>query len=215
MNETEQIDEALPSALPAQGRKPKSPGRVAAARRLNELGLRGPGGRMPVHGLRALETMLARGQEPPGMIGQLLAHFEREFLSDLGGPEDVSSKERALCRRLAELELLIGLVKARLTTTQGGPRRLPWARERDLLTVHARLADSFTRTASALGLQRREKPVPSLEDWLAEHYPAEEERDDGSKKETGDPAEAPGVVGTGEPQGDGQAESADEGQVAQ
>ena len=131
------------------------------------LGLRGPGGRMPVHGIRALEAMLARGEEPPGKIGQLLANLEGEFLADLGGPEDASAKEMGLCRRLAELELLIGLVKARLTTTQGGPRRLPWAREKDILTIHARLSDSFTRTAVSLGLERRAKDIPSLQAFLA------------------------------------------------
>ena len=180
-NENEQLGGPLPVALPAQGRKPKSPGRVAAARRLNEMGLRGPGGRMPVHGIRALESMLSRGQNPEGRIGQLLAEFEQGFLADLGGPEDASAKEVGLCRRLAELELLIGLVKARLTTGRGGPRRLPWAREKDLLTVHGHLTDSFTRTALALGLQRRAKPVPSLEDYIAQKYGHDPDDDDGAQ----------------------------------
>ena len=161
-SEFEEIGAPLPTALPHEARKTKSPGRVAAARRLNELGLRGPGGRLPVHGIRAIEVMLARGEEPPGKIGQLLANLEGEFLADLGGSDQASAKETGLCRRLAEVELLIGLVKARLTTTQGGPRRLTWAREKDLLTIHARLSDSFTRTASALGLQRRSRNVTDL-----------------------------------------------------
>ena len=190
-NESEQIAKPLPSALPAQGRKPKSPGRVAAARRLNELGLRGPGGRMPVHGIRALEAMLSRGQAPEGKIGTLLADFEQGFLADLGGPDEASAKETGLCRRLAELELLIGLVKARLTTGRGGPRRLPWAREKDLLTVHGHLTDSFTRTALAIGLARRARPVPSLAEYLEGKYGQQPDGDgDGDPGRPGTDSEA-------------------------
>jgi hypothetical protein len=159
------VTDAPPERAP---RKAKSPGRVAAAKRLNELGLRGVGGRKPVHGLRALAALLGRGEVPAGPIGAILASHEGAFLSDLGGRENVSSMEVGLCRRLAETELFIALIRARLTTEAGGPRRLPWAQEKELLGLHARLADSFTRTASALGLKKRAKELPSLHDLLAD-----------------------------------------------
>ncbi len=197
-NETEQIASALPSALPPREEKrQKSPGRVAAGRRLNELGLRGPGGRMPVHGLRALEGMLARGQTPEGRIGQLLGEFEAEFLGDLGGREAASAKERGMCRRLAELELFIGLVKARLTTGKGGPRRLPWASEKDLLDVHGRLAERFGKICEALGLERRTKSVGNIAEYyadlhrrgLADQDEDEPPADGASGQDTGKPAD--------------------------
>ncbi len=149
--------------------KPKSPGRVAAAKRLNELGLAYRGGVAPTHGLRALEAMLGRGEAPPGKVGQLLAEHEGHFLADLGGREHASAMEQGLCRRLAETELLLALVKARLTTEGGTPRGLPWERQKDLLMVHARLADSYTRTATALGLKRRE--VDPLEIHVTRYVP--------------------------------------------
>jgi hypothetical protein len=100
--------------------------------------------------------MLGKGEEPPGLIGTLLAQHEAAFLSDLGGREHASEMEQACCRRLAELELFVALVKAKLTTEAGVARRLSSTQTKELLTLHASMVRSFVQTASALGLKRRE-----------------------------------------------------------
>jgi hypothetical protein len=99
--------------------------------------------------------MLGKGEALPGAIGRLLAEHETAFLSDLGGREHASEMERGCCRRLAELELFVSLIRGRLTTVQGAPRRMPWTQERELLQLHASMVRSFVQTASALGLKRR------------------------------------------------------------
>lgn len=148
--------------------KPKSPGRVAAAKRLNELGLRGTGGRPPSHGFRALEALLAHGAAPAGPLGVLLAEREAAYLADIGGRENVSSMEAGVCRRLAGGDLFLSLLVARVITPNGRSSRLTWQQTKDLAALHARLSESYTRMAQALGLKRRAKDVPTLEDLLAD-----------------------------------------------
>jgi len=87
-------DFANATAAPARG---KSPGRVATARRLNKLGLRGVGGRKPTHGLRALQELLRRGQTPEGLAGTVLREYETALAGDFDG--SLSAKEAGACRR--------------------------------------------------------------------------------------------------------------------
>ncbi len=146
--------------LSGMGRyRQKSPGRVAAAVRLNRLGLRGVGGRKPSHGLKMLAGLLKRGVDHETFVGRLLAERLACYVEDLGGRESLSEMEHGLCERLSEGDLFLALIRARLINAQGGPRRLAWSATKDVAVTHARLSDSYTRIAQALGLKRRAKVV--------------------------------------------------------
>jgi hypothetical protein len=168
---------------PTRKRK-KSPGRVLAMQRLNEAGLRGNGGRRPVHGIRALEALLARGERPEGMIGHLLAAHEQEALEDRENP---TSRARGVARRSAEYELYIGLVKARLITESGALRRMSWQREKDLIMTGAALAEKYLKVAELLGIDAQVKDVldPFRAEMLRQEREAEREERQAAEAQEG------------------------------
>ncbi len=134
----------------------KSPGRVAAMRRVNELGLRGTGGHPVEHGLRSLEERLRRGHELPGGVGVLLREEEAGVLADLGGAEQVSNMERGLARRIGEARIKLALIAARFCTPNGGPRRMTRREQQEWTQLWCRVAETELRLCQALGLRRRE-----------------------------------------------------------
>ncbi len=81
------------------------PGRVAAGKRLHELGLAGMGGRKPTHGRRALAELVRRGEQLDGPIGELTRELETAYSVDYGGREDLSTAEKALIKRLVVLDV--------------------------------------------------------------------------------------------------------------
>lgn len=98
-------DENGNGAGAAGGRKGKSPGRVAAMERINASGLRGPGGRRPIHGRHALLELLRRGIGTDDGLGQMYRDFEGGYTADLGGPDNLSGMDRGLVKRMAGLDM--------------------------------------------------------------------------------------------------------------
>jgi hypothetical protein len=90
-----------------------------------------------------------------------------QHLSDLGGDQNVSHAERTLADRAAMLTLL-----AELQENAFLRNGTPHAELEKYLAVNTAL----TRILLALGLRRRAKPVPSLDEYLAarECEPAED-----------------------------------------
>jgi|OpeIllAssembly_1097287.scaffolds.fasta_scaffold1420275_1 hypothetical protein len=88
----------------------KSAGRVAAGKRLHELGLAGMGGRRPTHGRRMLAELVKRGEELDGPIGDLTRNLEAAYSVDYGG--DLSTAEKALVKRLTVLDVDLALLIA-------------------------------------------------------------------------------------------------------
>jgi len=85
----------------------KSPGRVAAGKRLHELGIAGMGGRKPTHGRRALAELVRRGESLDGPIGELSRSLEGAYAVDYGG--DLSTAEKAIVKRLVVLDVDLAL----------------------------------------------------------------------------------------------------------
>ncbi len=92
----------------------KSPGRVAAGKRLHELGIAGMGGRRPTHGRRALVELLKRGLEEGSPIAMLRREQTDAYVADEGGPENVSTKHKGIIRRMVGLDLEYALLDAQL-----------------------------------------------------------------------------------------------------
>jgi hypothetical protein len=125
------------------------------------------------HGAKALEALIRQGLNRSHPVGVLLAERKALYVQDLGGEAACSAMEIGLCDRLARLDLYTALVDARMIDPQTGrTRRLSWDRLHRLGLLTVRLTDSFTRTAAALGIKRREKRI-ELDD-LRRQYGADD-----------------------------------------
>jgi hypothetical protein len=101
------------------------------------------------------------------MAARGLVEWKNELVTALGGEENISPQEHALLEMIVRTRILIDGVDAFLLgqeTMVNKKKRaiLPALRERQSLV------DSFARLLGQLGLKRREKPIPSLHEYLAE-----------------------------------------------
>jgi hypothetical protein len=91
-------------------------------------------------------------------------------VNDLGGPDALSTQQRALVDVIVRQKLLLESVDAWLLVQPS----LVSARKKALLPVvreRQGLADSLARFLGQLGLERRAVPVPSLADYLRQRAP--------------------------------------------
>jgi hypothetical protein len=80
-------------------------------------------------------------------------------LADLGGETNTSAAERSLIRRIATLTVELELLECRFAVAgEATP---------EALDLYSRAAGNLRRLLEAIGLQRRAKPVPSLQEYLA------------------------------------------------
>ena len=138
--------------------------------------IRRPTRRYPTrHGLRALKgRVLVRGLRDIDMrtsAARALSSWRRQLLADLGGEEHVSAAQAALVEMATRTRLLIDSADAWLLAQDSIvlKRRgtlLPAVRERQSLV------DSLGRLLSALGLERKARPGPDLEAYIAQKYDA-------------------------------------------
>jgi hypothetical protein len=104
-------------------------------------------------------TRIDRRSNAARVFDRLVADVQ----SDLGGRDQLSAIELALVEAFAGAAVTLDNLNTRLLLGQ----------EIDL-SQHAQAVSAMVRVASRLGLQRRAKPVESLQDYLARKYPAEE-----------------------------------------
>ena len=102
-------------------------------------------------------------------LGKALTRWRQELIADLGGPDAVSTQQRALVDLAVTTKLLIDTIDRWILTQS----TLINARKRALLPVvlqRQQLADSLARYMNLLGLERRMRPVQDLRTYLAERY---------------------------------------------
>ena len=107
-------------------------------------------------------------------LGKHLAAWRADLVVDLGGEGALSTQQRALIDVVVRQKLLLESVDAWLLTQPS----LVNSRKRALLPVvreRQGLADSLARYLVQLGLERRAKPVQSLDDYLRERRPCSAE----------------------------------------
>ncbi len=85
-------------------------------RRLHAEGRTGPGGRKLGHGEYALAERLKRGLDPDTPLAVLHGEQRAKYIADLGGEEHLSNMEAGICDRLADLDLVRGLLTAQRQT---------------------------------------------------------------------------------------------------
>jgi hypothetical protein len=103
-------------------------------------------------------------------LGKHLAAWRADLVTDLGGEAALSTQQRALVDVIVRQKLLLESVDAWLLVQP----TLVNSRKRTLLPVvreRQALADSLARYLAQLGLERRAKPVPSLDDYLRQRGP--------------------------------------------
>jgi hypothetical protein len=102
-------------------------------------------------------------------VSRVLDEFRDELLRDLGGREAVSQQERVIVDLAVRTHLLVTSIDNYLLSLGSLVNR----RKRALWPVvreRVALADSLARYMGQLGLERREKPIPDLKDYLHENY---------------------------------------------
>jgi hypothetical protein len=87
-----------------------------------------------------------------------------DHISDCGGEDSTSAAERSIIRRAAVLT--VELERLELKFAQAGEASV------DDLDLYQRTAGNLRRLLEAIGLQRRAKPVPSLQEYLASLPPS-------------------------------------------
>jgi hypothetical protein len=166
----------------------KSPGRVAAGKRLHELGIAGMGGRRPTHGVRALAERLKRGLDPNTPLAALHAELRGKYLTDLGGEENISNMEAGICTRLADLDLVRGLLNAQRETA----KRMTAANLMNHVQGVTRNCLAYVQAVKAIGPGRRQ--VDADKTIIVRRFAA----DPGAAKPD-DGQEEPGAAGLGRP----------------
>lgn len=131
------------------------------------------------HGLTALQTALKAVSDREGWleglgeVGEALKAWRADLVADLGGEEAVSAQERAVVELATRTHLLLESVDRWLLSQ---PSLVNKSRRQLFPVVLQRqqLADALARYMTQLGLKRRARPVPSLQEYLATRYGKED-----------------------------------------
>lgn len=125
--------------------------------------------RNPKHGLstlkRAVKELGNRAIDPRTKVGRALRQFRTEIVSDLGGEQNISAQQR----ELVNLAVTTKLLHDSITTWLLQQPSLVNKRHRTVYPVvlqRQTLADALCRYLDRLGLERKAKQIPALQDYL-------------------------------------------------
>jgi hypothetical protein len=112
-----------------------------------------------------------------GASARLLLEWRRDLVADLGGESAVTAQQLALVEVTTRTKLYIDHLDAFLMAQ----RSLVNKKKKTALPVllqRQALADSLAKHLSLLGLERRARPVPSLDEYLSATYTPTAARED-------------------------------------
>ena len=121
------------------------------------------------HGLCTLKAAVrAAGDnwlDTLGPVGQALKEWQDEIIADLGGPAAISAQQRALVQLATRTHLFLESIDRFLLEQ---PSLVNKSRRQLFPVVLQRqqLADALARYVNLLGLERRSRPMPSLNEYL-------------------------------------------------
>jgi hypothetical protein len=128
-----------------------------------------PNKRNTQHGLslmkRALKAGGMKALDRRTSISKALEGWRDQLLSDLGGSDQISTQQRAIISLAVQTKLLLDSIDAWLLTQP----TLINARKRAVLPAvlqRQTLADALARYLVQLGLERKVKQLPSLQEYL-------------------------------------------------
>jgi hypothetical protein len=116
--------------------------------------------------------MFVAGGDGRGAWTRRLKDIVELHLSDLGGPDNISEAERSIVRRVATLTVELERIEARFAVSKGSDGDLD---------LYQRTASAVRRLLETIGLQRRSRDVQTLEQYVAERYPADRAEDGASE----------------------------------
>ncbi len=115
---------------------------------------------------RAVKTLGGRTIDRRTSLGKALTQWRADLIQDLGGESAISTQERALVDLSVRTKLMLDSIDAWVL----GQPSLVNARKRAVLPVvreRVQFADALAKYLAQLGLKRRAKQVPDLNDYLA------------------------------------------------
>jgi len=122
------------------------------------------------HGLyaarRALMEYGSRAIDGRSTVGRELAAWRRSYITDLGGDDAIGTAQRTLVERASMTHMLICSIDAWIAAQPTIVSR----RKRALYPIilqRQSLLDSLARLLSMLGLERKPKPIQSLQEYLS------------------------------------------------
>ena len=114
--------------------------------------------------LRGRSKADARQIDGRSSLGQAMAQYKANLISDLGGQENLSTQELTIVEMVSKDWLILQSIDAYLLQAGLFSRRRKSAYA--LTIQRGQIADSLTRRLQAVGLKRRAKPVGNLADLL-------------------------------------------------
>jgi hypothetical protein len=105
-------------------------------------------------------------------LGRALQAWRHDLVDDLGGPEQITTAQRAIVELAVRTKLMVDSVDAFILTMESPVNR----RRRMLFPVVVQrqsLANALAHYLGLLGLERRTPPVKSLGQHVAERYGSE------------------------------------------
>jgi hypothetical protein len=125
------------------------------------------------HGITPLAEALKRagpdGLDKRTKTAHVLAEWRQRLIDDLGGKDVVTAQQRTIVDLACRSKLLVDSIDAWLISYQEAGGSLINKRNRSLLPCvkeRQALADGLARYLSLLGLERRQRPITSLADYL-------------------------------------------------
>jgi hypothetical protein len=119
---------------------------------------------------QSVKTLGKRALDQPTTVAKSLMQWRAELIRDLAGPETVSKQQAVVIELAVKTHLLSQsidnwLLQQKSLVNVRKKSVLPVVRERQ------QLADSLARLLGQLGFDRKAKPLPRLEEYVAERYP--------------------------------------------
>ena len=131
------------------------------------------------HGITLLKDALKRSRNPSGLdkrtkTAHVIAEWRQELIEDLGGADVVTAQQVTIVDLATRSKILVDSIDSWLMAYQHAGHSLVNKRTRALLPVvreRQALADGLARYIAMLGLERRQRPVTSLADYLQTSEP--------------------------------------------
>src|SRR5262249_23480606 len=127
---------------------------------------------------KAVKRLGGRSIDRRTSLGKALAEWRSDLITDLGGPDAVSTQQQALIELAVRTKLLLDSIDAWPLAQPS----LVLAKRRALLPVvlqRQQLADGLARYLGQIGLHRRAKKTNDLKGYLAQQYGSEKGKTDG------------------------------------
>jgi hypothetical protein len=109
-------------------------------------------------------SLFVRGGDGRSPWARRMRDIVEAHVSDIGGSATASEAQRSIIRRIATLTVELERIEAKFAIGTGD----------NLLDIYQRTAGNLRRLLESIGLERRQRDVTTLDQYLAAEYPADE-----------------------------------------